>query len=281
MTHLAYLPHRGVLAISGADRLGFLQGLVSNDVRLAAPGRAVWSALLTPQGKYVADFFMFADAGRLLLEAEAALLPDLAAKLTRYRLRADVAIAATPLRVHAAWDGPAPALPPDCLAAADPRLPQAGLRVLGAADLPCNAAADDYDRHRLALGLPDGTRDMLPGKSILLEAGFDELGGIAWDKGCYMGQELTARTRYRGLIKKRLMQVARAGGLPEAGTILADASGAEAGEMRSSQGDHGLALLRLEARGGPVFDAAGAGAPILARLPDWAVLPPERQAAVS
>src|SRR5258706_3085359 len=103
-----------------------------------------------------------------------------------------------------------------------------------------------YDRHRLALGIPDGSRDLIVEKSILLESGFDELNGVDWQKGCYIGQELTARTKYRGLIKKRLFPVRINGPAPASGTILS-LHGKEAGEMRSSRDGTGLALLRRDA----------------------------------
>ena len=198
MTQLALLPARGVVEVRGEDRESFLQGLVSNDVAEAAPGRAVWAALLTPQGKWLADFFILADGARLLLDCEAAQASMLTQRLTRFRLRARVEVrdASAEFAVHVALNGQPL---PDCgIAAPDPRLPEAGWRVLAAAPLPAiNADAADWDRHRLALGLPDGTRDLEPEKSVLLEAGFDELHGVSWTKGCYMGQELTARTKYR------------------------------------------------------------------------------------
>ncbi len=258
MAHLAHLPSRAVLSVSGEDRVAFLQGLVSNDVALAAPGRAVWAALLTPQGKWLADFFILADGGRLLLDVEAAQRDDLARRLTRFRLRARVAVAPEPLDAYAGWDGPAPpgAVP-------DPRLAEAGWRVLGN-DLPVSADAAAYDAHRLRLGLPDGSRDMEAEKSTLLEAGFDELGGVSWTKGCYMGQELTARTKYRGLVKRRLVPVSAAAALPPPGTpVLRD--GAEVGSLRSSQGSLGLALLRTDAVGA----ALDCGGPVAAHVPPW------------
>ena len=242
MTKLAPLPDRAVLEVAGEDRVGFLQGLVSNDVTEAVPGRAVWAALLTPQGKWLADFFIMADGDRLLLDCEAAQADLLAPKLTRYRLRAKVAIARTTLPVYAAWDGTPP---PGGLQAPDPRLPEAGWRILGG-DPAVDASAEDYDRHRLLLGLPAGSRDMEPEKSTLLEAGFDELHGVSWDKGCYMGQELTARTKYRGLVKRRLTPVRIEGPAPAPGTPVFEGE-AEAGTMRSAQGERGLALLRLGA----------------------------------
>ena len=262
MTHTAHLATRAVLSVSGEDRVGYLQGLVSNDVALAAPGRAVWAALLTPQGKWLADFFIFADGDRLLLDVEAAQRDDLARRLMRFRLRAKVAVEPNPLQVFAAW-GATPH-PEGAVAAPDPRLPDAGWRILAPA-LATDATQAEYDGYRLRLGLPDGSRDMEPEKSVLLEAGFDELGGVSWTKGCYMGQELTARTKYRGLIKRRLVPVTAEADLPAPGTpVLRD--GAEVGTLRSAQGMHGLALLRIDAVGAAL---ACGGLPVTAIRPPW------------
>jgi folate-binding protein YgfZ len=270
MTKWTHLAARGVVAISGEDRVAFLQGLVSNDVALVAPGRAVWAALLTPQGKWLADFFVLSDGERLLLDCERAQAPMLAQRLARYRLRARVALAdlSETLHVHAAWDG-TPEVPAGAIAAPDPRLPQAGWRVLAAAAWPGNADAAAWDAHRIALGLPDGSRDMEAEKSVLLEAGFDELSGVSWSKGCYMGQELTARTKYRGLVKRRLVPVAIAGAAPAPGTPVLR-GGSEVGTMRSSAGGLGLALLRLDAIGGVL---ACGDATLTPRLPEWMTLP--------
>ena len=231
-----------MIEVSGEDRVSFLQGLVSNDVAEARPGRAVWAALLTPQGKWLADFFILADGARLLLDCEAGQAAMLAQRLTRFRLRAKVDVQPVPLRVHAAWGGTAPEAG---VAAADPRTSDAGWRVLAGTSLAANATAEDWDRHRLALGLPDGSRDMEAEKTTLLEAGFDELHGVSWTKGCYMGQELTARTKYRGLLKRRLVPVRIDGPAPSAGTpVLHD--GMEVGTMRSAVTGLGMALLRLD-----------------------------------
>ena len=191
MTKLALLPRRGVLRLTGADRIAFLNGLVSNDVAKAALGQAVWAALLTPQGKYLSDFFVLATVDALLLDTPRDDIPTLLTKLRRYRLRATVELedASEAFAVYAAWDG----APPDAVVAApDPRLPEAGWRLLSPTPLPTNATETDYAAHRigLGLGLPDGAPDLEPEKTLLLEAGFDELHGIAWDKGCYMGQAL-------------------------------------------------------------------------------------------
>jgi hypothetical protein len=263
MTQLAALPARAVIEIGGDDRVTFLQGLVSNDVAEAVPGRAVWAALLTPQGKYLADFFMFSEGDRLLLDVERAQVPLLVQRLTRFRLRSKVTIrAADELLVYAAWDGVPEVV---AITAPDPRLPEAGWRVLASTPLPTNASEDDFGRHRLRLGLPDGTSDLEVEKTVLLEAGFDELHGVSWTKGCYMGQELTARTKYRGLVKRRLVPVAVEGPLPEPGTPV-QRDGIEVGTMRSGRDGMGLSVLRLDALNGPL---ACGEARLTARVPGW------------
>ncbi len=268
---ITLLTGRGVVEVAGPDRVGFLQGLVSNDVTAAGPNRAVWAALLTPQGKWLADFFILAEDDRLLLDAEADHVPLLVQRLSRFRLRAQVTLrdASADFSVLAGWGGAVP--PPATLSAPDPRLPEAGWRALVAQQVAADASEADYDLHRLRLGLPDGSRDLEPEKSVLLEGGFDELGGVSWTKGCYMGQELTARTKYRGLLKRRIVPVVVEGGLPPRGTpVLRD--GVEVGEMRSARDGHGLALLRLDvlASGGTL--SAG-GAVLTPRVPGWMNLP--------
>ncbi|MGE0717933.1 MAG: folate-binding protein YgfZ, partial [Alphaproteobacteria bacterium] len=220
------LESRAVLTVSGPDRRAFLQGLVSNDVERAGPGRAIHAAFLTPQGRYLHDLFIVEQGETLLLDVEAARRQDLLKRLSLYRLRSKVTLAdaAGDWRVSALI-GPGAAtalgLPEEAGAAAplgdgvafvDPRLPALGLRAIlpATADaIPGFAAGSfaDYDRLRLGLGVPDGSRDLPVEKAILLETGFDELNGVDWKKGCYMGQELTARTKYRGLVRKRLMPV--------------------------------------------------------------------------
>ncbi len=260
-----------MIEIGGEDRVAFLQGLVSNDIALARPGRAVWAALLTPQGKWLADFFVLADGERLLLDCERGQIGMLAPRLSRYRLRAKVSVVdrSSELSVGVAWDGD-PQRAGAAIAAPDPRLPDAGWRVLST-DLPeATASPEAWDAHRLCLGLPDGSRDMEAEKTVLLEAGFDELNGISWTKGCYMGQELTARTRYRGLLKRRLVPVEIDGDLPPPGTPVTR-EGAEVGTMRSSRAGFGLAVLRLEALEAGPLDCAGSR--LIPRIPGWMRLP--------
>jgi folate-binding protein YgfZ len=257
MTFIAALPHRAVLAFTGPDRAAFLNGLVSNDVTKAAPDRAVWAALLTSQGKYLFDFFVFATEDALLLEVRAEDIPALTQKLSRYKLRAAVDIAPAAYTVYAAWDGAPPAAE---IAAPDPRHPRAGYRLLSATPLPATASAADYAAHRIGLGLPDGPPDLEPEKTLLLEANFDTLNGVDFAKGCYMGQEITARTKYRGLVKRRLVPVILVSPLPPSTPILAD--GLEVGDIRSSAGTLALAMLRLDALDKTLTAGEGAVRPL-------------------
>lgn len=270
MSTLSYaiLPHRGLITVGGTDRREFLQGLVSNDVMRAGADRAIWAAFLTPQGKYLHDFFMIEIGEALYLDCEGGdRLMDFGKRLSKYKLRSQIDLGVAPdFAVVALWgEGTAAALglAQETGAARgfeggavylDPRSPDAGARaMLPAARVaeilePLGFAAvapEAYDGMRIGLGLPDGTKDMVVEKTILLEANFDLLNGVDWDKGCYMGQELTARTKYRGLIKKRLMPVAIEGAAPPAGTALM-LDGREAGEMRSSRNGKGIALIRRD-----------------------------------
>jgi folate-binding protein YgfZ len=283
------LEDRGILAVSGPDSRAFLQGLVSNDIEKVAPDRAVYAALLTAQGKYLHDFIMAAAGDAIWLDAEAARLADLKRRLSMYRLRAKVALDGLPDLAVAAviGDGAQAALGlPEAAGAArafgqglafvDPRLTALGARVILPRDRIRGALAEAglaetdfaaYDRHRLALGIPDGSRDLVLEKSILLESGFDELNGVDWQKGCYIGQELTARTKYRGLIKKRLFPVRIDGPSVASGTIV-NLDGKEAGEVRSGRDGLALALLRLDAI--ETARPLSAGSATIAPLrPDW------------
>jgi folate-binding protein YgfZ len=242
------LPDRGVLEVAGEDRVSFLQGLVTQDVTLAAPGRAVFAALLTPQGRWLADFLIFAEDERFLLDVARSALGDLLTRLSRYRLRARVRFAelTASYHVYAVWGEDGPLIPAGACVAPDPRHPELGLRILSPEPLAVTAPFEVWDAHRLALGIPEGVADLEAGETLLLEARYDELGAISWDKGCYLGQEITARTRYRGLVKRRLVPVRLSGEgpLPPRGTPVVDATGREIGTLRSCAAGHGLALLR-------------------------------------
>ena len=290
---------RGVIRVDGVDQVTFLQGLVSNDVEQVTPEHAGYGAFLTPQGKFLHDFFLTVGDGALLLDTEGERADAFFKKLRMYKLRSKVtlSIASDDWAVAAVFGPDALAaldLPAERgaakpfaggLAYVDPRLADIGTRFL----LPKTGAraalealglaeveAHTYHRRRVSLGLPDGAQDMAVEKTVLLEAGFEELGGVDFKKGCYMGQELTARTKYRGLVKRRLMPVSIDGPLPAPGTEIT-LDGKEAGEIRSivGEGEHGdgLAMIRLNR----LEDAFTAGEPLMAgaatvipRKPDWA-----------
>ena len=256
---------RGVLKLSGSDRVTFLQGLVTNDVNLATTHHAIYSALLTPQGKFLQDFFLFEQDNEYIIECEKGGVAELKKILTRYKLRADVKIEdATDAHQTYAIFGPDAhktmnhdpklgAIKPNQngVAFTDPRKADLGIRLIvpTGTQLPDGiptADFDTWDTHRLSLGIPDGTRDMIPDKAIPLESSLDDLHAIAWEKGCYLGQELTARTKYRGEVRKALMKVTCKDGLPEFDAELLKGEKV-VGRMRTSCGTLGLALVRLEA----------------------------------
>jgi len=209
-----------------------------------------------------------AGPDRLLLDAPGEAVAELLVRLKRFKLRAAVELAdvSAQFQVYATWNGLPPPVP---VTAPDPRLDEAGFRALSETVLQTTATAADYAAHRLALGLPDGPPDLEADKTLLLEAGFDELGGVAWDKGCYMGQELTARTKYRGLIKRRLVPVRFSESAPPPGTpVLAD--GVEVGTLRSCAGLLGLASLRLDALEKPLM---ADNVQVQPKIPAWMRLP--------
>lgn len=270
MPPIAYthLTNRGIISVTGSDSRDFLQGIISNDITLVSPNKTIYAALLTPQGKYLFDFFISQSGEKLLIECEKDRVPDLMKRLRIYKLRAnaDLVDETETYSIFAIWgDDAAQAtglhnergLAHEILGGTqfiDPRLNTAGVRSVlpievAEAQLQSLAAepasTSDYDLHRLKLGLPDASRDLVVDKAILIESGFDELNGVDWNKGCYMGQELTARTKYRGLVKKRLISVFIEGAAPEPGTPIM-VGDKNAGEMRSSNAGHGIALLRLD-----------------------------------
>jgi folate-binding protein YgfZ len=285
----ALLPFRSVIALTGPDRVEFLQGLISNDTTKVAADKAIWAALLTPQGRFLNDMFVAEGGGEtLLLETERERAAALARKLSMYTLRSKVKVEdrAASMEVAVVFgDEAEKALGIEkCISYIDPRLPGLGVRVLAAAGEAAAilgshgftpATTADYDALRLSLGVPDGSRDLPPEKALLLESGFDELNGVDWKKGCYMGQELTARTKYRGLVKKRLFPVRLDGPLPAPGTLI-ERDGQEVGEIRSGLGDRALAMLRLDAlkQDGLKGDGLTAGGTrIVPEVPGWMKLP--------
>jgi len=282
------LPGRGLIKISGPDARAYLQGLVSQDMNRVHASQAVYGAFLSPQGKFQYDFFAFDLDGAVVLDCAADQLAGFLKKLTLYKLRSAVELSdiSADFDVFSILDnldftdrGQARALDGGVLFA-DPRVLEMGCRAVlpnaSAAVLPAlglvagDLVAGDlvaYEQRRLRLGLGDGWRDMTPNKALLLENGFEELAGVDFDKGCFMGQELTARTRYRGLVKKRLLPVTIDGPAPPPGTdLIVDAR--NAGEMKSSSGNLGLALVRLDKLTDTVTFSCG-DATLTPHIPAW------------
>jgi len=267
MPQYAFLPDRALLTLSGEDARPFLQGLVTADIQKLSDSRSLYGALLTPQGKFLHDFFILAWGGGIALDCEEERADDLVRRLTAYKLRSKAVIARLPdVKVCAVWNAavwpagletPGNTLPlkDSGLVMRDPRLAEAGLRIVAGevsaraflatlGGMESDAAA--YDEHRLSLGLPDGSRDIEVERGLPLEYGLDLVGAVDFGKGCYVGQEVTARTRFRAQLRKALFTVqAETGMLPAAGTPVVQ-NGAEVGELRSGRGRIGLAFLRLE-----------------------------------
>ena len=239
-----HLKDRAIIALEGGEAREFLQGLITNDVGLLAPGRGLYAALLTPQGKILFDFLVAEGDGALLLDCPAGHADGLLKRLTMYRLRAKIGIALRPqLSVYAGLSGrPAER----AVSFPDPRLAALGLRSIGAvAEMPDfleGPAA--YHAERVALGVPEGG-DFGSDKIFALDAGLDELHGVSFDKGCYVGQELTARMKHRGTARKRILGLKAEHTLPSPGTaVMSDTT--EIGEILSVYGSAGFSLMRLD-----------------------------------
>ena len=246
----ALLSDRGVVRVAGADARKLLQGVITNDIEKAGGGAAIHAGMLTPQGKILFDFFVVADGQGFLLDVAKDQTAGLMQRLGFYRLRAQVEIAEEPsFKVAAAWGGD-PRLPAGAIAYADPRLPELGVRVLpradqDTADLGCAEATEaDYHAMRIGLAVPEGGRDYAFGDAFPHEALFDQLHGVDFHKGCFVGQEVVARMEHRGTARKRILPVTGDAPLKTGAEI-------EAGEMPigtigSVDGAFGLALLRLD-----------------------------------
>jgi hypothetical protein len=250
------LENRAVLAVDGPDAVAFLQGLITHDALLVAPGRAVFAGLLSPQGKALFDFHLHAgDGGAILIDVATEKADALLKRLSMYKLRKAVTLARRDdLAVLASWPGGAPA---------DARASALGSRWIGAAG-SAPAGADAYDAHRLSVGVPDSA-DIGSDDLLWLETGADLLDGVSFTKGCYVGQENTARMHHRDKVRRRLVPVTLAGD-PGDAVEVKDGEGRACGKLRSRRGDAAIVHLRLEEAGKPLFlgDAA-----VTVRRPEW------------
>jgi len=254
------LPDRGVVKVAGDDARTFLHGLISADVLKLAPGEARFAALLTPQGKIVADFFVVEapahNGGGFFLDVPRALAKTLTAKLNIYKLRSRVMVEdlSETLGVLAIWNDSVSPTAAAGLSFTDPRLPKLGLRIL----LPPHRAAEvtahiggtlvdqqEYEAHRIAHGIPRGGVDFMYGDTFPHESDMDQLGGVDFNKGCYVGQEVVSRMEHRGIARTRAVPVRYTGATPEAGAAVM-AGERQVGVMGSAAAGHGLALLRLD-----------------------------------
>ena len=233
------LKNRGLIHIEGEDRVEFLQGLVSHDVTKLEAQKILYACLLTPQGKFLHDFFMHWGDGFILLDCEGShRAEDLYDRLNKYRLRANVQLSVEKEHpVYAVFDSNT-GLP-------DPRHFKLGHRSFEKPDAE-KEDHEEWDKQRIILGVPDGSRDMEVERSTLLECNIDKLNGIDFDKGCYMGQELTARMHHRNLGKKHLRSIKLTSMAPPPAFHDIDINGKVIGNMRSSCGDIGLAVIKDE-----------------------------------
>ena len=281
----ALLPDRGVVKVVGDDARRFLNGLVTNDVAAIAPGKPRFAALLTPQGKIIVDFIIAEapaeDGGGFFLDCPRVLAGTLVEKLNFYKLRAKVICEdlSEVLGVMAVWDGIADS--EYGLSYADPRLPTLGSRIMlpphlaaeAAADLNATmVSADTYEAHRIRLGVPRGGLDFIYGDTFPHEADMDQLGGVDFEKGCYVGQEVVSRVEHRASARSRVVPITYEEFAPSSGLPIM-AGGKQIGTLGSTARGHGLALMRLDR----VADALTAGIPleaggiaVRASKPTWA-----------
>jgi folate-binding protein YgfZ len=266
----ALLPDRGVVKVVGDDARAFLNGLITADMAKVAPGQARFAALLTPQGKIIADFIVTeidpTEGSGFFLDCPRALAGMLIEKFNFYKLRAKVIAEdlSAVLGIMAIWGGAA--LSEYGLAYADPRLAELGTRVMLPPHIAAEAAADlgaelvspeDYDAHRIALGIPRGGSDFMYGDTFPHEADMDQLAGVDFDKGCYVGQEVVSRVEHRSSARSRIVPIAYDEFAPSNG-LPVTAGGKQVGTFTASANKHGLAMLRLDR----VADAIAAGMPL-------------------
>jgi tRNA-modifying protein YgfZ len=266
----ALLPDRGVVKVAGDDARRFLAGLVTNDMAKVAPASPCFAALLTPQGKIIADFIIAeaaaGDGGGFFLDCPRALASTLVEKLNFYKLRAKVICEdlSEVLGVMAIWDGSGDS--EYGLSFPDPRLAELGSRIMLPPHLAAEAAndlgatlvdAEAYEAHRIALGVPRGGLDFIYGDAFPHEADMDQLNGVDFDKGCYVGQEVVSRVEHRATARSRVVPIAYDEFAPNSGLPIM-AGDKQVGMLGSTAKGRGLALVRLDR----IVDARAAGTPL-------------------
>ena len=229
--------NRALIGLSGADALSFLQGLVTNDLRPLGRGEGiVWAALLTPQGKYLVDFLVVNTGGQLLIDVRDSFAPGLLKRLSMYRLRADVQLAPVNMTVTRGLGTP------PARALADPRHAALGWHRYGGPE--GGDPAIDWDAIRVAHVIPETGIELIPDETYILEAGFEALHGVDFRKGCYVGQEVTARMKHKTDLRKGLVRVRVEGEAgPGDGVLAGDRT---AGQLFTRSGDLALAHLRFD-----------------------------------
>ena len=264
---IAHLEDRAVIAVTGPQARAFLQGLITNDVEKLEPGKGLYAALLTPQGKILFDFFLTEGDGAILIDCAAPARDVLLKRLSMYKLRAKVALEARDqLAVLAEWEGAAAR---SAISYDDPRLGTLGRRAfIARAEMRSDVLdAKVYHQHRLDLGVPEGA-DFGSDRIFALDADLDELHAVDFTKGCYVGQELTARMKHRGTARKRLLAFASSDAVASGDAV--KAGDKEIGEIASTYGGQGFALIRLDRldeAGDAVLTAGGAAAKLI--KPSW------------
>ncbi|MEX2518075.1 MAG: folate-binding protein [Paracoccaceae bacterium] len=237
---------RALLRIAGDDAHDFLQDLVTNDLDRLTDENLVYAALLTPQGKYLFDFFVGKEPdGALFIDVAANRAAALAQRLSMYRLRRKVEISARDSAITLCWGGERPEG-----SRPDPRHPDLGWRLYAAAPPQGAVLASraEIDARRVALLVPETGIELIPDESYILEAGFERLHGVDFRKGCYVGQEVTARMKHKTELKKGLARVAIDGAASPGAPI--EAEGKPAGVLHTVAGPEALAHLRFDRAGG-------------------------------
>jgi tRNA-modifying protein YgfZ len=294
-TKIALLPDRGAVSVEGEDAEKLLQGFLTNDMKLLADQSAIYSALCTPQGKILFDFFVVKTPTGFILETGRDQAQALVDRMEHFKLRAkaDIRDVSSDYTVAAIWGGPYEprGRGKQPIWFADPRLPEMGYRELVtigsdwalAGDAADSATPDEYHAHRIALGVPEAGKDYALGDTFPHEALLDQLNGVSFKKGCFVGQEVVARMQYRSITRKRVVPVVGETTLPEPGAQVM-AGTVEIGRLGSVEDGRGLALLRLDRaaefkdKGVPLQIGT---VPVHIELPSWATFPLEPKSAAS